>query len=431
MDETGSRQVAQQTPQINIRAALEEGFSRLWDSAYQEEAEALIRRWADAREFWLRKAAKSKSPHTTRSYNRLLDAWFCFNQCSPWLLSADHREPYEAHLRGMGVALADCKAPWAVTDDDVQRFVMLLEGERPAWPWEDGYPAMRPGLSAASIGQALAACSSYYSYIGSVTLLVGGIEVPIFADATGKRRSNPFKGANVQRPKTNPYDKSRPLTAKQLLRMWEAIGGPVQETSQLRAGQMEPLAGRALINARDRALFRLLVYTGRRAGEVARLRWQDIDDQGGAYTMTWTGKGAKHDTQALPADVYWEIVCWLKAAGRWPAEPGDYIFRAAQPESAGYLGNTVDEDRPISTGQINNVVKKLAKRAGIDPNQVHTHTLRHSFAHVYDETKGDLNALRKILGHSSLATTTIYLNSPGMKRPVDNYSQVFQASLGF
>lgn len=419
------------TQQIDPRIAIEQAFGRLWDSAYQEEADALVRRWADAREFWLRKATRSKSPHTTRSYNRLLDAWFCFNQCSPWLLSADHREPYEQHLRRLGVSPAEYKAAWAVTDDDVQRFVLHLEQPHPAWPWEDGYPAEKPGLSAASIGQALAACSSYYTYIGSVTLLVGGIEVPIFADATGRRRANPFKGANVQRPKVNPYDRSRPLTGKQLLRMWEVIGGPVRETAQHRAQRMEQLGGRALINARDRALFRIFVYTGRRAGEVARLRWQDIDDQGGTYTMTWHGKGAKSDTQAMPAEVYWEIVCWLKAAGRWPAAPGDYVFRAAQPEAAATLGNKVDPDRPMSTGQINNVIKKLAKRSGIDPNQVHTHTLRHSFAHVYDETKGDLNALRKILGHTSLTTTTIYLNSPGMKRPVDNYSQGFQASLGF
>jgi integrase len=258
-----------------------------------------------------------------------------------------------------------------------------------------------------------------------------GIEIPIFADRTGRRRENPFKGSNVERPHINPYDRSRPLTVKQLLRMWESIGGPVPETAQARAQVMEPVTGRSLINARDRALFRIFIYTGRRSGEVARLRWQDIDDASGAYTMTWTGKGAKHDTQAMPAEVYWEIVCWLKAADRWPAQKGDYIFRAAQPEAAATLGNKVDPDRPMSTGQINNVMKKLAKRAGIDPEQVHTHTLRHSFAHVYDETKGDLNALRKILGHTSLTTTTIYLNSPGMKRPVDNYSQGFQASLGF
>lgn len=419
------------TSQIDPRTAVEQAFSRLWDGAYEEESDALVRRWSDAREFWLRKATKSKSVHTTRSYNRLLDAWLAFNQCDPWLLSADHREPYEHHLKRIGVTKADYKAAWAVTDDDVQRFVLHLEQEHTHWPWEDGYPAKKKALSPASIGQALAACSSYYTYIASVTLLVNGIEVPIFADATGRRRVNPFKGANVTRPKINPYDRSRPLTVKQLLRMWEGIGGPVPETAQARAQVMEPMTGRALINARDRALFRIFIYTGRRSGEVARLRWGDIDDASGAYTMSWTGKGAKHDTQAMPAEVYWEIVCWLKAAGRWPAAPGDYIFRAAQPEAAAGLGNTVDPDRPMSTGQINNVMKKLAKRAGIDPAQVHTHTLRHSFAHVYDETKGDLNALRKILGHTSLTTTTIYLNSPGMKRPVDNYSQGFQASLGF
>lgn len=410
-------------------------FGRAWDDAFSAEHEALLRRWSDAVAKWLRKSSRSRSPHTERTYLRCLDSWWCFIKASPWLVSERRREAYEGYLRELGVGPEGYRAPWNVTQEDVQEYVVFLEGEHEAWPWEQqGEGGVKAGCGAATVGQYLAATSSYYSYVRGVTALSNGVEVPIFADRAGRRRENPFRGSNVERPRVDAYGHSRPLSAKQLTRMWEAIGPtPAGETPQARAEQLAgPLTGPALTAARDRALFRMFLYTGRRAAEVARLRWRDIEDHGGAYAFTWTGKGGKTDTQAMPADVYWEIVCWMKASGRWPAQAGAVVFVAVQPGSAAAFGHAPDPERAISTGQINNVVKKLARRAGIDPSQVHTHTLRHSFAHVFDESRpGDLNQLRKILGHSSLATTTIYLNSPAMKRPVDNYSQGFQAVLGF
>lgn len=428
--------------------AVRHAFAQAWDDATSAEHEALLRRWSDSIAKWLRKSSRSKSRHTERTYTRCLDSWWCFIKASPWLVSEERREVYEAFLKSQWIGPADYRSPWDVTQEDVQRYVMFLEDEHEAWPWEvvsttgspstgsgdgTGSATMKPGCGPATVGQYMAAASSYYSYVRNVTALSNGIEVPIFADRTGRRRENPFKGSNVERPRTSPYGHSRPLSAKQLARMWEAIGPTPGETSLARAEQMTPLAqGPALVAARDRALFRFFMYTGRRAAEVARLRWRDIEDHGGVYTFRWTGKGAKTDTQALPADAYWELVCWAKAAGRWPAAPEDFVFVAVQPGSVAAFGHEPDPDRPISTGQINNVVKKLARRAGIDPTQVHTHTLRHSFVHIYDTTRpGDLNELRKIVGHESLATLTIYLNSPAMKRPVDNYSQGFQQVLGF
>ena len=64
---------------------------------------------------------------------------------------------------------------------------------------------------------------------------------------------------------------------------------------------------------------------------------------------------------------------------------------------------------PISDRQVRNVVYKYSPD-GLD---VHPHTFRHSFA-VYCLKNGmNLRSLQKILGHSSLTTTQVYLDVVG------------------
>lgn len=54
------------------------------------------------------------------------------------------------------------------------------------------------------------------------------------------------------------------------------------------------------------------------------------------------------------------------------------------------------------------MVKKYSKRAGIEKN-ISPHSLRHTFAtEFYRETK-DIETLKKILGHSDISTTQIYV----------------------
>ena len=55
-------------------------------------------------------------------------------------------------------------------------------------------------LSAATINSRLAAISSFYSFVIGERRLIGGIEMCLFADATGAPRSNPFRAGNLQRP---------------------------------------------------------------------------------------------------------------------------------------------------------------------------------------------------------------------------------------
>jgi integrase/recombinase XerD len=62
----------------------------------------------------------------------------------------------------------------------------------------------------------------------------------------------------------------------------------------------------------------------------------------------------------------------------------------------------------VSRVRLFQMLRELAARAGIDPQAVSPHVLRHAFATHLLEGGADLRALQLMLGHADIATTEIY-----------------------
>ena len=69
--------------------------------------------------------------------------------------------------------------------------------------------------------------------------------------------------------------------------------------------------------------------------------------------------------------------------------------------------------KPISRTNIWREMKGICEQAGVNPQKVFPHNLRHLFARVFYGIEKDIVKLADILGHSSINTTRIYIISTG------------------
>lgn len=285
------------------------------------------------------------------------------------------------------------KAPWMVSSVDADAWRTYLEHER--------------GLKSATINRKIAALSSFYTFVADKYTFVGHdhVERSIYIDKYGNPRPNPFR--KLDRNKVRPYGTSRPLAA-----------GAVRKA-------LERINRNTKLGARDHALITAYVYTGRRSTEIANLRWGDIEHnpRTARTYYTWAGKG-KQRTDEMPPPVYHAIIHFLTLTGRLETvRPLDYIFRPVFADRTRRLPHMRDVDlpdnRPITRGMINRIVKRRFAAVGVDPAQVHTHTLRHTAAHLrYRDGEGqDVKSLSEFLNHSDLAVTQIYLSTA--HQPID------------
>ncbi len=153
---------------------------------------------------------------------------------------------------------------------------------------------------------------------------------------------------------------------------------------------------------RDRLILRILYRCGLRVSELTNLKIEDINFDEGIITIR-SGKGDKDRIVPIDANTL-DLIDFYKAG----AEKGYLILS----ERGGSL----------STRQVERIVKKYAKKAGLKKN-VYPHMLRHSFAvHCLKEGM-NLRTVQKMLGHSSLTTTQIYLDLTGedIKKDYENH----------
>jgi site-specific recombinase XerD len=210
----------------------------------------------------------------------------------------------------------------------------------------------------------------------------------------GKLNTDPMH--RVPTPPHPQPDASRCLNAKQVRTFFAVI--PKHRT----------------IGFRDRAMFILAANTGLRLSELSRLSVGDVSDgpEKGWYCLRIHGKGDKIRLVQVRPEVWTEIQQYMRRRKDELKEPAP-LFLSIQ---RGHSIRPQRDDLRIPAASIYKRFKRYARQADL-PSWAAPHSLRHFFASQAHAKGAPAEAIRRALGHTSLAVTQRYLD--GLDRGVN------------
>ena len=151
---------------------------------------------------------------------------------------------------------------------------------------------------------------------------------------------------------------------------------------------------------RNTCLMELLYATGMRVSELVSLPLAAA--KGDPRMLMVRGKGGKERMVPLSAPAREAMAVWLKIR----EDQEDARPRGTQPSRQLFPSRSAQGH--LTRHRFYILIKEIAVEAGVSPEKVTPHTLRHAFATHLLENGADLRAIQTLLGHADLATTEIY-----------------------
>ena len=165
---------------------------------------------------------------------------------------------------------------------------------------------------------------------------------------------------------------------------------------------IEAATGSTPRTMRDRALVELLYGAGLRVSEAVGLDRTGVDLE--QRLVRCTGKGGKE--RVVPVGRH-----AVEALRRYLAHGRPYLDKRHRPEL--FLNA---QGGALTRAGAFLILRRLAGRAGLEPERVHPHLLRHSFATHLLEGGADLRSVQEMLGHADLSTTELYTHVSDRRR---------------
>jgi site-specific recombinase XerD len=161
-------------------------------------------------------------------------------------------------------------------------------------------------------------------------------------------------------------------------------------------------------DARDRAIFMLMLRCGLRVEEVARLTVDAIEYRS-RQLYVFNGKGSKDRVVYLSEDAQSALEAYMQKR-KWSKEKRVFLVQKGPLRG-----------KPISVRGIQKRIEHYAQRTG---TVVSCHHLRHTMATQLLNADADLVTIQDLLGHSRITTTQCYCRVSNLKVQRDYYKAI-------
>jgi integrase/recombinase XerD len=160
-------------------------------------------------------------------------------------------------------------------------------------------------------------------------------------------------------------------------------------------------------------LLEMLYATGMRVSELVSLPRNVL--AGDPRMLTIKGKGGRERLVPLNASAIAALRRYLDLG-----EEDDAIARTVATK---WLFPSKSAQGHLTRQRFGQDLKELAEEAGLDPERVSPHVLRHAFASHLLDRGADLRAVQQLLGHADISTTEIYTHvlEERLKRLVEQH----------
>ena len=153
------------------------------------------------------------------------------------------------------------------------------------------------------------------------------------------------------------------------------------------------------------ALLEILYATGLRVSELVGLPISSIGPD--SRYLTVEGKGGRERMAPLSEPAQKAMKNYMDIRGKF------LLPDRSETQSKWLFPSRTSESGHLTRQRFAQLLKELSRNAGIDPERVSPHVLRHAFATHLLRHGADLRSVQKMLGHADIATTQIYTQVVG------------------
>ncbi len=182
---------------------------------------------------------------------------------------------------------------------------------------------------------------------------------------------------------------------------------------------------------RDRALIALMAFGGLRIAEALSIRPSQVKVKDGEVRiLDLLGKGGKRRTVRIIPGREAPILEWIECRRdlELPKQVNVEGKRVPPPFICTISkGEEKQPGRPLLPRCVHAMMKRRAKKAGLEDRRIHPHALRHSFAFELHRRRVSVPAIQQLLGHAHPQITWDYINHISPRDAEDELERAFQA----